>query len=393
MSAPGPPAGAEGARSVHVIGAGLIGTSIALAARVRGWQCSIEDLDAGRAGQVAARHGLPAGPAPGRPPSVVVVAVPPGQTGAVLHRAAAAYPAATVLDTCSVKGQLAAELRAGGDPPGNVVLSHPLAGREQAGPEAASADLFAGRVWLVTPLVAAAQHQQRAEEFIRQTGAIPLEVDEARHDAALALTSHLPQVAASALAALLTEVGAEVGMLAGPGLVDMTRLAGSPTGLWVEIIGANRAAVAGALSRYIATLDRLRAALVAAPGPSGGPAEPAGPELGDALAALLDAGRDGRLLLAAKHPGLRARGAVRAEDGEQTYAWVKVPLQDRPGQLAAVLAAAAAAQVNIEDLRLEHATHLAAGTLSLAVAPDQADVLRHLLARSAEQVGAPPAGD
>jgi prephenate dehydrogenase len=114
------------------------------------------------------------------------------------------------------------------------------------------------------------------------------------------------------------------------------------------------------------------------------------------VAAVLDAGRDGRSLLAVKHPGLRGMdsasrpasrpdtgaagaGAGAGDEPRQAYVWVEVHLQDRPGQLAAVLAAAAEADVNVEDVRLEHATHAAAGTLSLAVSSAEAPRLQALL--------------
>jgi prephenate dehydrogenase len=379
-----------------VIGTGLIGLSIALAWRAQGGEVTIEDIDQARANSIADRYGwpvrsdqgtTPAG-APSSPPAfldapeLVVVAVPPAHSQTVLLRAARLYINTTVIDVAGIKLHVEAEVETSVPRLSNIVLTHPLAGTATQGPAGADPSLFTDRVWLVTPSTGAEPARiEGVERFVRLLGGVPIRISAARHDAALATTSHLPQLTASALASLLPSLGDDVGQLAGPGLVDMTRLAASPTPLWVDITLANRAPIGLALDRLIATLTRVRGALHLADEASAAAT----------VAAVLDAGRDGRSLLAVKHPGLRGMdsasrpasrpdtGAGAGDEPRQAYVWVEVHLQDRPGQLAAVLAAAAEADVNVEDVRLEHATHAAAGTLSLAVASAEAPRLQALL--------------
>jgi len=370
-----PSAGPAAGHSIHVIGAGLIGVSIALAWQAQAGLVTVEDIDPARAHSIAERYGWTVrtgemsttGDGAEPAPDIVVVAIPPARgSDGVLLAAAHRYVRSTVIDVSSVKTHIHAELETFRPQLSNIVLTHPLAGSTTQGPADADASLFTGRVWLL--IADAAVEPARVtlvEGFVRLLGAVPIRISAARHDAALATTSHLPQLTASALASLLPSLGVDVGQLAGPGLVDMTRLAASPTPMWVDIALANREPLGAALDRLIETLSQVRGAL-------------SGSDQASAiasLAALLDAGRDGRSLLAAKHPGLRGRGtgqrpanAVGADVPVQGYVWVQVHLRDQPGQLSAVLAAAAEANVNVEDLRLEHATHAAAGTLSLAVA-------------------------
>lgn len=133
---------------------------------------------------------------------------------------------------------------------------HPLAGKAERGASAADADLFRGRPYVVT--------SEPPAEFLgwlEAIGAIPVRMTPEHHDNVVALTSHLPQLASTALAAELHSLGeADLGV-SGPGLADMTRLAGSAWDIWADILQTNAGPVSAALDRYIARLQKLRASL------------------------------------------------------------------------------------------------------------------------------------
>jgi prephenate dehydrogenase len=134
---------------------------------------------------------------------------------------------------------------------------HPLAGKERRGIEAADADLFAGRKYVLTPRSSADTSTPMAAcfiDWIGKIGAIPVLADPEEHDRAVAYTSHLPQLASTALAALLPEKGRTID-ISGPALLDMTRLALSPFETWHDIFTTNKPAIQQALSNYIRTLQ------------------------------------------------------------------------------------------------------------------------------------------
>jgi len=134
---------------------------------------------------------------------------------------------------------------------------HPLAGKERRGIDAADADLFVGRKYVLTPRSGADTATPAAAlllEWISKIGAIAVLADPDEHDRAVAYTSHLPQLASTALAALLPENDRKID-LSGPALVDMTRLALSPFETWHDIFSTNKPAIQQALSNYIRTLQ------------------------------------------------------------------------------------------------------------------------------------------
>jgi prephenate dehydrogenase len=133
---------------------------------------------------------------------------------------------------------------------GRFIGGHPMAGKEKRGPEAASADLFAGRTWVLT------ESDAKLEALVRALGAKPLILSAEEHDRLVALSSHAPQVIATALAAYLEGSGAE--KVAGPGLRDMTRLALSSFDLWDDILATNRANIDAALQGMIQALEAAR---------------------------------------------------------------------------------------------------------------------------------------
>jgi len=173
-------------------------------------------------------------------------------------------PNAFVTDAGSTKSSILAAL-AGFLQAGSFVGGHPLAGRERRGVDAASADLFQGRPWALTPANPDDLGTPKCAEFvgwIERIGASPLVLEAPEHDRIAALTSHLPQLASTALAATLEDAFAGgPPALRGPGLEDMTRLALSSWEVWRDILDTNRGNVTAALEAWIETLGHLRGLL------------------------------------------------------------------------------------------------------------------------------------
>ncbi len=149
------------------------------------------------------------------------------------------------------------------------VGGHPMAGKEKRGAAEADAALFAGRTWILTPSAAADLDTPIAREllfWIGKTGAIPLVLTPEDHDRVVALTSHLPQLLSTALASTLASrlTNPDYLKAAGPGLIDMTRLASSSYDLWRDILETNRPPIDSALAAAIEELQRLRAGLTSA---------------------------------------------------------------------------------------------------------------------------------
>ncbi len=256
---------------VAVVGTGLIGGSVGLAAaaagfRVRGWDPDPAAVAAALA--VGALHqgaetlaGLLSSL---RADDVLVLAAPPEATLALLASTELrASAAGLVLDTASVKAGVAAA----GAGLARFVPSHPIAGSERSGAAAARADLFAGRVWT---LDAAADPSARAAagDFVRRLGAEPLEIDAREHDALLAFTSHLPQLLAVALGEDLAARLADprVRALCGTGMQSMTRLGASAWSMWRGIVAENSGPLAQELRNFAAILATFADEVEAADG-------------------------------------------------------------------------------------------------------------------------------
>ena len=141
---------------------------------------------------------------------------------------------------------------------------HPMAGREQRGVGAAEADLFQGRPYVLTPHAESALDSAAAREFlgwIARIGAFPVILSPEEHDRIVAYTSHLPQLASTALAALLESRAEPQSRVFGPALVDSTRLALSAFDIWGDILATNQDAIRTALRSYIIKLEEFSAAL------------------------------------------------------------------------------------------------------------------------------------
>ena len=138
---------------------------------------------------------------------------------------------------------------------------HPMAGGEKRGVEAGRAELFAGRRWILDVNSANQDHPTTRvlRKWIAEFGAQEVVMDAATHDRLVAWASHLPQLASTALASAIQDCMPAAQAVAGPGLMDMTRLALSSWDLWNDILETNKPEVAAALDGYIAKLQALRA--------------------------------------------------------------------------------------------------------------------------------------
>ncbi|CAM5625416.1 Prephenate dehydrogenase/arogenate dehydrogenase family protein OS=Streptomyces alboniger OX=132473 GN=CP975_31970 PE=4 SV=1 [Streptomyces alboniger] len=349
-------------RTMTVIGAGLIGTSVALAVSGRGVRVYLSDRDPAAA-KVAAALGAGHAADPAERVDLAVIAVPPSQVGAVLAEAQERGIAHAYTDVASVKaGPEQAALRRAPDPAG-YIGGHPLAGRERSGPLAARADLFRDRNWVLTPSRQTSDAAfGRALELVALCGAVPVVMRSRDHDAAVAVTSHVPHLLASLMAARLREGPAGLDRVAGQGLRDATRVAGGDSRLWSDILQANAEAVAGVLKELHTDLSRLVPAVDALARP-GAPDRDLGMRT---LVDLLDRGVSGL----ARLPG--------AAPGEDAGHGVRVVVGDRKGELARLLAAVAGLGVTAEDATVD-ALAEAGLTVRFAGPPPTADRLAALL--------------
>jgi prephenate dehydrogenase len=249
-----------------------------------------------------------------------------------------------------VKASVLSQVTAVVGPTPHFVGTHPMAGRERSGPGAARADLFEGRPWVITPGSADPRSLERARRLVELCGATPVEMDPAAHDTAVALVSHVPQVAASLVAARLADGPDTALALTGQGLRDVTRVAASDPDLWVDVLAANAEPVARILAELRQDIDAVVHALH---------------ELGEdaewartGLREVLLRGNAGRARLPGKHGGRST-----------SYAVVPVVVPDRPGELARLVNDVGRAGINIEDLRIEHSPGQPVGLVEIAVTP------------------------
>lgn len=255
---------------IAVVGLGLVGGSIALAARAAWPKALVIGVDRNAVlEQAMVRHAIDVASDDLTIISeadLVLLATPVSEIVRLLPTLADHVLAdAVVTDVGSTKRAVMDAARV--LPPRlPFVGGHPLAGAARGGIAAARPDLCTGRPWLLVPGAdGSTDAMAKLTLFIEGVGARPVVVrSAAEHDRMLALLSHLPQLAASALMAVVGEgAGAEGLALAGRGLVDTTRLASSPADIWRDICATNADEIGPALDRLIATLQRLRDGLAA----------------------------------------------------------------------------------------------------------------------------------
>lgn len=351
-------------RTALIIGTGLIGTSAGLALSARGVRVHLRDHDPERA-RTAAALGAGTSEAPEEPVDLAIVAVPPTHIAASVAEAQRAGLARGYLDVGSVKGGPRRELAELGGDFTTYLGTHPMSGRERSGPLAAGADLFEGRPWVLTPLATTqTEVLNLALELVALCAAVPVVMEADAHDEAVALVSHTPQLLSSLVAARLESADETSVRLCGQGIRDVTRIAASDPRMWSEILAANPGPVADILTAVAGDLEETVRALRALESSD----EEKRQEGAGGITEVLRRGNAGQVRVPGKHGQAPA-----------VYETVSVLISDRPGELARIFADAGAAGVNVEDVRIEHATGQQAGHVQLMVEPGAVGPLHRAL--------------
>jgi prephenate dehydrogenase len=337
----------------EIVGTGLIGGSIGLALRQRGWWVTGRDRDEDRAARALAIGALDVA---GHDPTadVTFIATPAGAVADEAARALAAGPG-VVTDVAGVKAPI---VNAVTDP--RFVGGHPMTGSEQEGVDGADAQLFEGATWVLTPTSDTdPEAYARLRAIISSLGADVVAMPAERHDELVAMVSHVPHLTAAALMTLATETASEhstVLRLAAGGFRDMTRIAAGQPGIWPDICMENRADIVSTLERLQAALEQLRH-LVASGDRAG-------------ILSVLERAREARINLPLRAP--------RPEDVSE----VRVPVPDRPGVLSEVTTLLGELDVNIFDLEIAHSAEGERGVLVMVIDARNSDLVRGaLLAR------------
>ena len=335
---------------IAVLGVGLIGGSVGLAARERlratvtGYDDSGEALShALNAGVLDAAARSSAEAVAGA--QAVFVAVPVSQLPAMVGEALAAAPDDCVVsDVGSTKRAIVAAHQ---DP--RFVGGHPLAGAETSGVRHARGDLFEGATWYLTPTQrTSGVLYERLHRVLRGLGARPAAIEPDTHDRILAAVSHLPHVLANVLvaqAAAVLAAGDERLPATGPSFRDATRVAGAPSRIWRDIYLSNRDALVGELDGTIARLAAVRDALASADG--------------DAIVAWNEA--------AAAH----RRSLLEAALAGGALHELRASVPNRPGVVAQLALELGRAGVNITDMALYPAPDMTEGVVALWVAGEE----------------------
>ncbi len=338
-------------RRAGIVGTGLIGGSIGMALRRRGWHVTGDDRD-----PAVARRALELGALDTvgtDPEAEVTFLATPVRAVADAAKAALVGGDGLVTDVGSVKASIVDAI----DDP-RFIGGHPMAGSEQDGVEGADPDLFAGAVWVLTPTAATDDRSLDAlRSVIGQLGADVVALTPDHHDALVAVVSHVPHLTAASLMRMADDRATEhraLLRLAAGGFRDMTRIASGHPGIWPDICAENRGAIVEVLDGLLASLQEVRSIV-------------AGDDR-DGLLAVLEQARAARANLPSRLSGVGDLCEVR------------VPVPDRAGVLAEVTTLAGTLGVNIADLEIAHSSEGEQGVVILLVEAAAADHLRAGLA-------------
>ncbi len=336
-----------------VVGTGLIGGSIGLALRARGWWVTGRDADPSAAERAKALGALDE---VGEDPDaeITFVATP---LGAVVREVEHAFnqarrPGTVVSDVAGVKAPLAAQLAQPG-----FVGGHPMAGSEQVGIDGADPDLFVGATWVLTPTATTdPDAYARLQSVVSSLGAEVLALSPEQHDTLVAMVSHVPHLTAATLMNVADRAAEEHGALlrlAAGGFRDMTRIAAGQPGIWPDVCAENAPAIVAALDTLLAELSDMR----------------------DRVASADKAG----LLAELEHAATARRSLPARAVRPERLAELRVPVPDRPGVLAEITTLAGDLGVNIHDIELAHSVEGDRGVLVLVVDGDVSQRLHDAL--------------
>jgi prephenate dehydrogenase len=327
---------------VAILGTGLIGASVGLALREQGWVSIGWDPSPAAMETAVDRGAADTASSMAEAIDLADLVVLAGPLHANLATLASLETPALVTDVTSVKEPMVGAALDGV----RFVGGHPMAGREHAGPEAASAAMFRGAPWVICDDGASADDVEQVSSIVRSIGANPIVMSARRHDQVVASVSHLPQLLAVALVNTIADNIDANGLVSGS-FRDLTRVASTESSWWPEVLTSNSGAVTSAIDELVQGLEDLRARVMAGDM--------------DGLSGELD------------------RARVRRSSMAPPVALVEVILQDRPGEIAAVGHALQRSKVDVRDLQLRHAVHGGGGILSLSVRPGEAETLKAAL--------------
>ena len=335
------------ARRGQIVGTGLIGGSVALALGEAGWHVTGFDIDAQRA-ERAREIGVIDAVGIDPEAELTVVAVPAGALEKEI-RNALQQTKGMVTDTGSVKAMVARSI----DNP-RFVPGHPMAGSEQDGVDGADQQIFEGAVWVLTPTEGTDDLGLRQlQTVLSSMGCDVVTMTPERHDALVAIVSHVPHLTAASLMCLADDRAlddAPLLRLAAGGFRDMTRIAAGHPEIWLDICEQNSEAIVAVLDEFSDRISRVRSLVAEADR--------------DGLTTVLSQARRARTNLPSRY--------VRPQDLIE----IRIPIPDSKGQIANITMLAADCDVNIADIEVAHSTEGAEGVLVLVVA--RAEVQRFL---------------
>jgi len=338
-----------------IFGTGLIGGSVGMALRAHGWHVTGTDAAPGTAARAVALGALDA-EGEDRGADLVVVATPVHVAAGIVSGVLASNgwnPDAVVTDVGSVKGPLVAAV----DRP-RFVGGHPMAGSEQVGVDGASAELFVGATWVLTPTPSTdPTAYARVHSVLAEFGANVVALDPDEHDSLVAVVSHVPHLTAATLMALASDLGEENGallQLAAGGFRDMTRIAAGQPNIWPGICDDNAAAIVSTLDLLIDALGAMRRRVA--------------DHDHDSLLDVLQRAATARRALSER--------ALRPEELVE----VRIPVLDRPGTLAEITVLATELGINIFNIEIAHSVEGARGVLVVVIDAASAPTFREALA-------------
>ena len=335
------------ARRGQIVGRGLIGGSVALALRSAGWHVTGTDIDAQTA-ERAKKLGVIDATGIDQEAELTFVAVPASSLEVEIEKALRETKG-MVTDTGSVKTGVARSIN---DP--RFVPGHPMAGSEQDGIEGADERIFDGAVWVLTPTEGTEDLGLRElQTVLSSMGCDVVTMTPERHDALVAIVSHVPHLTAASLMCLADDRAlddAPLLRLAAGGFRDMTRIAAGHPDIWLDICEENRDAIVTVLDEFADRISHIRDVVAESDR--------------DGLTDLLSQARRARTNLPSRY--------VRPQDLLE----IRIPIPDRKGQIANITMLAADCDVNVADIEVAHSTEGAQGVLVLVIA--RAEVQRFL---------------